>query len=250
MKALNPTRKKQYSKAIIKMNNGQEKKNILIFDDDIQTAEMLAEYLKVACNAETCLAHHEDDFWKAYQPEDLDIIFLDYRLSDQFSGIDILKKLTEKENTVPVVMMTGEGSEETAVEAMQNGAFDYLVKGKYEFSQINNLIEKAVRFRALEAQNRKSLNHIKYQSNLIDNMRDAVVAWNMLGEITYWNRTAETLFGHSAATHIGKQAKQSYWLLFQPAIQINTEQIETERKLTKPDDSTIWISSRITPLFG
>ncbi|MAT42965.1 MAG: hypothetical protein CL609_11525 [Anaerolineaceae bacterium] len=228
--------------------------HILILDDDEQLAEMMADYLKIACQGNVKITHTEDNFWDAYSQNDYDIIFLDYRIAEETTGIEVLKKLSVRNNLIPVVMMTGEGNETVAVQAMQNGAFDYLVKGEYALSTLTNLVQKAIRFRKLQVENQESLDHIQYQSNLLDNMRDAVVVWDIEGNITYFNRTAEQLFGYDQKEFIGKPAEQTYWQLFSPAIQIDSNQIQTpievERQLKDKKNNPVWISSQITPLIN
>ncbi len=85
-------------------------------------------------------------------------------------------------------------------------------------------------------------------------MRDAVVVWDFEGIITYWNRTAEQLFGYDQKEFIGKPAAQTYWQLFLPNIQIDPRQIHTplevERQLKDKNGNSVWISSQITPLIN
>ncbi len=129
--------------------------HILILDDDQQLAEMMADYLRIACQSDVKITHTEDDFWEAYSQSEFDIIFLDYRIAEETTGIEVLKKLSTRENLIPVVMMTGEGNETVAVQAMQNGAFDYLIKGEYALSTLTNLVQKAIRFRKLQVKNQR-----------------------------------------------------------------------------------------------
>jgi response regulator RpfG family c-di-GMP phosphodiesterase len=53
---------------------------------------------------------------------------VDYRLPDG-PGMDVLDSLRAKDPTLPILMLTGQGAEETAVEAFRHGASDYVVKG-------------------------------------------------------------------------------------------------------------------------
>ena len=73
-----------------------------------------------------------------------DVIFLDYRLPD-INGLDILRhlrKIYEKTgNYVPIIMITGEGSEEIAIESIHNGAFDYIVKSVNYYSLIPQVLD-------------------------------------------------------------------------------------------------------------
>ncbi len=58
------------------------------------------------------------------EDNNFDLILLDNNLGDG-TGIDLLKMI---EGAIPVIFITGKGSEEIAVEAMKLGAFDYIVK--------------------------------------------------------------------------------------------------------------------------
>lgn len=76
-----------------------------------------------------------------------DCILLDYNLPE-LNGLQFLAELTKDSNGIPpaVVMLTGEGNEAVAVEAMKNGAEDYLVKGHVSAESLQratyNAIEK------------------------------------------------------------------------------------------------------------
>ena len=56
-----------------------------------------------------------------------DILLVDYFMPE-LGGIDVIRALSEKQKLIPVIMVTGEGNEEVAVEALRLGAADYIVK--------------------------------------------------------------------------------------------------------------------------
>ena len=56
-----------------------------------------------------------------------DAVLLDVRLPDR-SGLDVLQELRQIDPKLPVIVMTTHGTAETAIEAMQRGAFDYILK--------------------------------------------------------------------------------------------------------------------------
>ena len=72
-----------------------------------------------------------------------DVIVVDVGLPD-FSGLEVFKRIREEDRQTPVIFITGHGSTETAIEAVQLGAFDYLFK-PLELDEVRSLVEQAVR---------------------------------------------------------------------------------------------------------
>jgi CheY-like chemotaxis protein len=75
----------------------------------------------------------------------VDLVLLDYRLPDM-SGIDVLRSLSRRTGPA-VVMVTAEGNEDVAVEAMRVGAVDYLVKARTYIEDLPGVVERALRHR-------------------------------------------------------------------------------------------------------
>jgi DNA-binding NtrC family response regulator len=84
--------------------------------------------------------------------DNFDLLFLDVRLPDG-DGTDLLKSLQLRPQKPLVVMTTGFGSVESAVECMKNGAFDYLIK-PFSSEQIEVVLKKAEEFTQLIRVNR------------------------------------------------------------------------------------------------
>src|SRR5580693_7455819 len=76
-----------------------------------------------------------------------DLIFVDVRLPDG-EGTDLLRELQSRPQKPLVVMVTGFGSVESAVECMRNGAFDYMLK-PYSNDQLEVTLKKAENFSQL-----------------------------------------------------------------------------------------------------
>jgi DNA-binding NtrC family response regulator len=103
-----------------------EKEHILVVDDDkafrVATRTFLEdEHYKVSCvgNGESALAGLDN--------ESYDLVLSDMVMG-KMSGIELLKELKRHRPELPVIMVTGFASVETAVEAMRVGAVDYLTK--------------------------------------------------------------------------------------------------------------------------
>lgn len=91
--------------------------------------------------------------------EAIDCVLLDHRMPGG-TGTEWIKGFLEADAYLPIVMVTGQGDEATAVEAMKQGAMDYLVKGSISAEALQcaiaNAIEKATMRRNL-ARHREAL---------------------------------------------------------------------------------------------
>jgi DNA-binding NtrC family response regulator len=80
-----------------------------------------------------------DEAIRTLRREDFDVAVLDLKMEDM-DGIEVLKIFKKMAPGMPVVMLTGHGSETAAREGMRYGAFDYLTKP----CDLDELIEKIV----------------------------------------------------------------------------------------------------------
>ena len=131
--------------------------NILIIDDETSIRITLCEFLKQE-GYEVLTAENVQSGMQRLQENDVDVILSDI-IMPQESGISLLKYVHEVSPDIRVIMMTGEPTVDTAVEAIRLGAHDYLTKPVYR-SALIKAVGHAVRFkelidekRALELQN-------------------------------------------------------------------------------------------------
>ena len=79
-----------------------------------------------------------------------ELMLLDYRLPD-INGLDLIAKIKSLGLNLPIIVLTGQGDEEIAVEIMKAGAADYLSKAKIEPNNLIKAIDSAVRIHKAEA---------------------------------------------------------------------------------------------------
>lgn len=99
---------------------------VFVVDDDqavLDSLGMLLRSMKIGCR----LFASAQEFLDAYQPEWRGCIVLDIRMPGM-SGMELHRHLVEKHSTMPVIFVTGHGDVPMAVEAMHNGAFDFIQK--------------------------------------------------------------------------------------------------------------------------
>ncbi len=104
----------------------QRNYKILIIDDDQDFAASLKLILENE-DYQTVLAHSEEEALESITKNTVDLALIDIRLG-QDNGIELLPKLKKIQPNILCVMITGFGSVETAVEALNSGAYDYLRK--------------------------------------------------------------------------------------------------------------------------
>jgi DNA-binding NtrC family response regulator len=85
--------------------------------------------------------------------QDPDLVLLDYQLPDR-DGFEVLDTLLQRDRDLPVIMITGHGSVESAVRAMRRGAVDYLEK-PFEFDALLLSVEAAMQTTALRREVRR-----------------------------------------------------------------------------------------------
>ena len=225
--------------------------HLLTLDDDVNQGALVQEFLEYIGPFKVDVVSSVDDFWSRLKSGTYDLLMLDYRLPGT-TGLEILAKLNEQRQKWPVIMVTGQGDERIAVRAIQCGAFDYVVKTGDYLAGLPGLIKKAIEVHQLKQSVERSMEQVRYQALLLNNMRDAVVVWDMNGKITFWNAAAMILFGWSPQERLGKSIQDSYLPAFTPKVILpqpgNTSGQEVERQYETREGRRIWISSRIMAL--
>jgi PAS domain S-box-containing protein len=123
----------------------EEERNIhiLIIEDDQEDAKILQRHLS-RCRRGGIKSEHALDWAQTLEKlncRHFDLIFLDNRLSDGKTAQDVLENLRKENIDIPVIIITGQGDAQNAVELMKIGAHDYITKDKLA----PDLIEKTIR---------------------------------------------------------------------------------------------------------
>ncbi|MGH7831578.1 MAG: ATP-binding protein [Candidatus Binatia bacterium] len=118
---------------------------VLLIEDNKITALVIREKLASAKRAPYQLEHVEDlsAGLSRIAEGGVDLILLDLFLPDS-QGLDTVKKTLELAAQIPVVVLTGSDDDEIAVKAIQLGAQDYLVKGRFDTDLLARALHHAV----------------------------------------------------------------------------------------------------------
>lgn len=98
------------------------------------------------------LAATGKDGWHIVTTEEVDLVITDLKMPEM-GGSDLLKKIVSSYPTVPVVILTGHGTIESAVSAIQDGAYDFLTK-PVDLERLSHIVRRALSNRELVIQNR------------------------------------------------------------------------------------------------
>ncbi|MBP7494077.1 MAG: sigma-54-dependent Fis family transcriptional regulator [Spirochaetales bacterium] len=125
--------------------------NILIADDEKNIREGLAQALEMD-GYKTFLAEDGEAAWKLFEEEVIDLVITDLKMP-KLSGEELLHRITAEQPAVPVIILTGHGTIETAVKAMRDGAYDFLTK-PINLDRLSLLVKRALSNRELVLQHR------------------------------------------------------------------------------------------------
>ncbi|MCI4625433.1 MAG: response regulator [Candidatus Magnetoovum sp. WYHC-5] len=117
-------------------NKDIEPIKLLLVDDEIGYVEILTKRLGKR-HIEVIAAYSGTEAIKAMRNEYYDVAILDLKMEDM-DGIEVLKILRKMDPNMPIIMLTGHGSERAAIDGIRYGAFDYLTKP----CDIDELVDK------------------------------------------------------------------------------------------------------------
>ncbi|MEA3442929.1 MAG: diguanylate cyclase [Chloroflexota bacterium] len=126
------------------MKTKQPPVKILLCDDDLADRKLVRVYLKQITDREFALleAGQIDEIQNALDKGRVDLVFMDLQMPEK-SGMEWLAEIVARQ-TAPVVMLTGSGSEEVAVQSLQVGAMGYLPKASLSKEKLIKTIDSAL----------------------------------------------------------------------------------------------------------
>jgi two-component system NtrC family response regulator len=127
-----------------------KKPSILLIDDDDSLRRVMEFSLAEAGYAVHTAAGGEEGL-RLFEKGSFDAVITDITMPGM-SGMEVLKNVRRSDVHLPVIIITAYGTIESAVEAMKQGAFDYITK-PFNRDELRLTLEKALRMRGLEREN-------------------------------------------------------------------------------------------------
>lgn len=124
---------------------------ILIIDDETDMLELLKRIIEDKTDYKVTITPDPLAVPQILEENPFDLVITDLNMPGQ-NGIELLEIIRVKDDQIPVVILTAYGTIESAVEAMQKGAFSYITK-PFKKEEILLTIEKAFNFQRLTREN-------------------------------------------------------------------------------------------------
>lgn len=145
---------------------------ILIVDDDEDDYFITSDYIKGIPKKEFKVdwSYNYNDAITKLTSHAYDIYFVDYRLGIK-TGMDLLNDAIKAGCEAPIILLTGKGTQEIDVKAMESGAYDYLIKSELNTEKLERCIrysmERASSIQALKANERKYRNMFEKSKDVV-----------------------------------------------------------------------------------
>ena len=223
---------------------------ILVVDDEEAIADMLRTLLELDGHSVVC---HQtgDDAVKAVREERWDVVITDKNLPGA-SGLDIIRAATEADPQVECILITGYGSLESAIAAMEAGAFDYILKPFSSIGELKTRIHRAIERHKLKRDNRSLVDFLEA---VVKNMSAGLIVVDRHGALRAINPPALGILGLSPGDApegapltgvVGEEVARAFLV---PSERVNGQTIPQERSITRRDGKKIGLGFTSTPLL-
>ncbi|MBW1696010.1 MAG: response regulator [Deltaproteobacteria bacterium] len=136
----------------------------------------------------------------------IDLFILDICLPEM-DGFELLDRIFKQDPDVPIIMMTGHASIDSAVKALKKGAYDYLRK-PFEHEDLLKTIRNALQQKTLKDENRAIMERLalseKRYRYIVQHSPDIIYTLDSAGNFTFINEAVERLLGYSPDSLLGK----------------------------------------------
>ena len=145
--------------------------HFLLVDDEEVLIKAIADRLRLKGFIVDCALSGNEALKQLGKSDTIDIVILDIQMPD-LDGMSILEILKVKHPLVEVIMLTGHGTIQSAVEALKFGAYDYLLKP----CNINDLISKANKAISRKRQREGKVHNVKLKPYISDSEREKLIS--------------------------------------------------------------------------
>lgn len=180
----------------------RDKISILVVEDDVVDRMAIRRALKKA-NLDVEIAEVQDcqSAVATLQQQNFECIFLDYRLPDG-NALQLIQKTRSMGKKVPMVVLTGQGDEQIAVDLMKAGASDYIPKRKVSPETLARSLNNAVRVYRAEQEVQWATQQLQISEEryrlVLEGANDGIWDWDLVQNRIYGNDRLLEIVGLSS----------------------------------------------------
>ena len=144
------------TQSVLKYKHGKgmsSSKRVLVVDDSEDIREVLGGFL-ATLNYQADVASDGQRALDLFTAHPYDVLICDLQMP-RLEGLTLLERVKNIDSDVAVIILTGNGTLETAIQAMRLGAYDYLLKPVEDMEAFGRLVERAYRQRMLVLENQR-----------------------------------------------------------------------------------------------
>ena len=165
---------------------------ILIVDDEALMRDMAAESLR-RLGHDVVLARNAAEGMEKFDPS-VALVLSDYKMPGA-TGLDFLRRIREKDEEVPFVLMTAHGTVQVAVEAMRHSAWDFLEK-PFDPDVLELTVTRALEVEGLKRENRRLREALDDRFRIVGNSTTLVAVQKLIAQVAP-TRTTVLIQGES-----------------------------------------------------
>jgi PAS domain S-box-containing protein len=197
--------------------------SVLVIDDDATTLWILRELLDMS-GLKVLMASEGREGIEIFRNSPTDLVITDIRMP-HIDGLEVLRRIREIDENVPVILVTGHGDLDNALGALRRGAYDFLLKpinGEILLNAVRKGIDhcRLKRFERdyrllledqVRARTRELAETNEFLKGILDSStRVSIVLTDFDRKVLFWNAGAENIYGYTAEEMVGSSITRLY----------------------------------------
>jgi PAS domain S-box-containing protein len=172
---------------------------LLLVEDDVDSGPVVEDML-ARKGVDVALVSSGEQAVEQLEQAKFDIVVTDVRLGQGMTGVELLEKIRDQYDDLPVILITGFDSLNSAIQAVRLGAQDYILKPFDDIESLLMPIRKAVHTHRLVAQNRRLRKELEESEarfrSVLDNAKDLIFRVDLgTGQFVYISPSCQDVLG-------------------------------------------------------